>query len=255
MFESQRWNRTPSSCIIIRSVNGLLFDRTLSYISMPSKSRKLKDTDSSAFPYKDGINPTSTSLLIRIQNKEILAWSRFMELYTPLIRDWCKKPGGKLNRQDRQDATQEVFVKAAKAIKDFDIHREGRSFRAWLRVITTNVINDFLEKRAKRKDVDRLMSDSGPIKETYGLSFELSEDPNEKQVLLRQVLKSIKPQFSDRDWEILNLLVNAGKNSTEVASIMGVSGAVVRQVKSRILKRIREEYETLGIQDDLPDPM
>ena len=220
---------------------------------MQPNPRKRKDTDSSDFPYQNGINPTSTTLLIRIQNGEAVAWSRFVELYTPLIRDWCKKPGGKLNRQDRQDATQEVFIRAARAIKEFDIHREGRSFRAWLRVITTNVINDFLQRHEKRKDVDRLMSDSGPTKHSYNRAFELSEDPTEKQRLLRQMLKFVKSQFSKRDWDILELLVNAGKNSTEVAEIMGVSGAVVRQVKSRILKRIREEYKALGIDGDLPE--
>ncbi len=219
---------------------------------MPQTS-KLKDDDSSDFPYKNNIDPTSTTLLVRIQHGEAVAWSRFVELYTPLVRDWCKKPGGKMKRQDRQDATQEVFVRAARTIKDFDIHREGRSFRAWLRVITTNVINNFLEKYEKRKDVDRLMSDSGPIKESYHTPFELSEEPDEKKQLLRQMLKYVKSQYSERDWEILNLLVNAGKNSTEVAKIMGLTGAAVRQIKSRILNRIREEYEKLGIQDDLPD--
>lgn len=67
------------------------------------------------------------------------------------------------------------------------------------------------------------------------------------------MLKYVESQYSQRDWEILNLLVNAGKNSTEVAEIMDVTGAAVRQIKSRILKRIREEYEKLGIQDDLPE--
>lgn len=220
---------------------------------MPTKPHKRKDDDSSEFPYKAGINTTSTTLLVRIQNGEEVAWSRFVELYTPLVRDWCKKPGGKMKRQDRQDATQEVFIRAAKAIKDFDIHREGRSFRAWLRVITTNAINDFLEKYEKRKDVDRLTSDSGPIRESYYMPIELTEEPNEKKQLLRQMLKYVKSQCGERDWEILNLLINAGKNSTEVAEIMGMTGAAVRQIKSRILNRIRDEYEKLGIQDDLPD--
>lgn len=226
---------------------------------MPLNPHKRKDNDSSDFPYKDGINPTSTTLLIRIQNGEAVAWSRFVELYMPLIRDWCKKPGGKLNRQDRQDAAQEVFARAARAIKDFDIHREGRSFRAWLRVITTNVINNLLEKKRKRRDVDRLLSDSGPIKHPRMLSpdneFELQEEPNEKKLLLRQMLKFVKSQFSERDWEIFTLLVNAEKNSTEVAEIMGMNGPAIRKIRSRIVKRLREEYEKLGIDGDFPPAM
>lgn len=176
-----------------------------------------------------------------------------MTLYTPLRRDWCRQPGGRLNRQDRQDVVQEVFLKVGRAIKDFDVEREGRSLRAWLRVVTENTINDFLDKNERRKNVNRLMSDTGHIKRPRYEPVAIAEEPGERTLLLRQVLKIVKPQFGQRDWEIIDLLVNAEKTSTEVAEIMGMKGDAVRKIKSRILKRIREEYESLGIADDLPE--
>ena len=220
---------------------------------MVHKSRQQKDKDSSFFPYQGGINPTSTTLILRIQNGEMVAWNRFMELYTPLLRKWCRKPGGKLTRQDRQDITQDVLSKVGKAVKDFDVNREGRSLRAWLRTITQNTIADYLEKNEKRKNVSRLISDTGSIKEPYNKSFELTEEPDEKIILLRQVLKTIKPQFREEHWEVVDLFVNAEKTSTEIAEIMKMKPEAVRKIKSRILKRIRDEYESLGIKDELPD--
>ncbi len=76
------------------------------------------------------------------------------------------------------------------------------------------------------------------------------EEPDEKVILMRQVLKTIKPTFSEAHWEIINLLVFAEKNSFETAEILGMTPAAVR---SRIMKRIQEEYDSLGVEDDLSE--
>ena len=125
---------------------------------------------------------------------------------------------------------------------DFDLKREGRSFRAWLRTITQNSIVDFLEKKERRRPVSLLMADTGNFKEAFFKPFELPEnEPEEKAILIRQVLKTLKSQFSDRDWDIVNLFVNAEKTSSEVAEIMGMNGETVRRIKNKILSRIRDE--------------
>lgn len=110
-----------------------------------------RDADSSHIRYRGGDNPTSTSLLIRLKNGESQAWGTFMELYTPLIRHWCRKAKDKLQRPDRQDILQEVLGKVSKSIDKFDHAREGRFFRAWLRKITENTIIDHLNDRKRRK--------------------------------------------------------------------------------------------------------
>lgn len=214
--------------------------------------RKLSDSDSSQFPYQGGISPTSTGLIERVKGGESAAWSRFMDLYMPLVRLWCKKPGGRLNRQDRQDIAAEILAKVAKGITDFDVHRDGRSLRAWLRTITQNTIADYLETNEKRKTVNRLMSDTGHIKEPYNKPFELPEEPNEKIVLLQQVMKIVKSDVSERDWEIVNLYVIGGKTSQEVAEIMEMKPDTVRRAKNRVIARLRQEYDALGLDDEMP---
>lgn len=144
------------------------------------KLKKFNDNDSSHQRYTGPVASTSTTLLVQIRNGNPVAWSRFAGIYSPLIRHWCKKPGGKLTRTDRQDITQEVLAKVAKSIERFDETREGRSFRAWLRTITQRTIADHLEKIEKQKDVSRLMSEIGPHgacrKEPYDKPFELTEE-------------------------------------------------------------------------------
>ncbi len=221
--------------------------------------RKPSDSDSSHFKYKGGASKTSTTLLVRLKNGEEAAWERFAELYTPLIRWWCRKAKNQLSREERKDILQDVLQKVCKSIAQFDHEtREGRHFRAWLRTITKNRIIDFLEHRAKRKDVSRLMSDTGhiklpPLKPVDPL--ELEDEPSEKSILLNQMLETVRKEFSDKHWDVFTLLLVAGKDSTEVASIMGMTAPAVRKVKSRIVKRIREAYTALGLDDELPDTL
>lgn len=222
---------------------------------MPRKPKKPIDGDSTQNRLAGLPPPTSTGLLIRIRGGDPIAWTHFSKIYSPLIRYWCKKPGGKLTRADRQDITQEVLAKVSKSITGFDETREGRSFRAWLRAITQCTIADHLDRIEKQKDISRLMSDTGHIKEPYNKPFELAEEPDEKVILMRQVLKAVKPFFCDEHWEVINLLVFAEKNSSETAEILGKTPAAVRKIKSRIVKRMWTEYAALGIDDDLPEKM
>lgn len=179
-----------------------------------------------------------------------------MKLYTPLIRHWCKKPGGgTLTRQDRQDITQEVLRKVSQSVGEFDEQREGRSLRAWLRTITANAIADHLEFVEKRRGVNHLMSDTGHFKypSQKPIELEIEEEPEtEKILLLRQILKIVEPEFSKRDFEIVGLFVNAEKTSAEVAEIMDMKPDTVRRIKNRILVRIRQEYDSLGLSDEMP---
>lgn len=229
---------------------------------MPFVFHKHLDEDSSHFKYRGGDNPTSTSLLVRLKNGEPVAWENFMNLYVPLIQHWCRKAGDKLDRPDRQDILQEVLQKVHKSIGKFDHTRQGRFFRAWLRKITENTIIDHLNEWKKKKGVSQLFSDTGHIKGVIRpqhspehILFELTEEPNEKIVLLKQVLKTIRPCFSEQSWDIFNLLVIAEKPSAEVAAQMKLKPDSVRKVRSRILKRIYDEYEKLGLGDELPDDL
>lgn len=226
---------------------------------MTPRTRRATDSDSSLHRYHGNENKTSTTLLIRLKNGEAFAWERFVSLYSPLIRFWCRKSKNKLNRQERQDVLQEVLQKVHKSIDTFDHeNRLGRHFRAWLRKITENHIIDTLREKDARKEVSQLMSDTGHIKwpqKRSGEDSELQEEPTERLLLLKQVLKTIETEFSEKHRDVFNLLIVAEKDSTEVAGIMGMNAPAVRKIKSRIIKRLREEYALLGLDDELPDSL
>lgn len=214
------------------------------------------DHDSSYFQYRgeNEDNGTSASFIIRLQGRDSEAWRDFTELYVPLIRYWCRRRNV-LARPERQDILQDVLQKVSVSIGKFDHTRKERSFRGWLRRITENRIYDFLQERTKREDVSRLYSDPAH----WGISVappetleeenevDAEQEAEEHQVLLKQVLGRIKSEFREKAWDVFHLLCVAEKDSSEVAEIMKMTPAAVRKIRSRILKRIREEYAKLDI--------
>ncbi|MDD3587185.1 MAG: sigma-70 family RNA polymerase sigma factor [Thermoguttaceae bacterium] len=211
----------------------------------------MKDHDDNIFCSNDRNNiPTSTSMIFGLQNGDNESWDRFVHLYSPLISHWCKKPGGVLQRFDCEDILQNVLLKVNSAIKDFDVHREKRSLRAWLRVITRNTVTDYLKKKYQHFETNQILDDSSPFVGVTTAEQEQSEESYERSLLLHQVLDIIRSQVSDIHWEILNLFINAEKTSGEIAEIVNMKPDSVRKVKNRLIKRIRAEYNELGIDEE-----
>ena len=217
---------------------------------------KLNDNDSTYFQYREGIGRTSTEFLVQLQGQNSKAWEDFMHFYVPLIQYWCRRKNDRLTRAERQDILQDVLAKVSVAIVKFDLTREARNFRGWLRRITENRICDFLREKAKDENVVRLCSDPDhlniPIQPPEMLESADHEcEANEQCVLMKQVLDRIKSEFREKSWEVFHLLFVAERDSSEVAEMMNMKGDAVRQIRSRILKRIREEYAQLGVETDM----
>ena len=222
---------------------------------------KFSDNDSSYFRDPGSENKTSTAFLIQLQGRDGKAWQDFMELYVPLIQRWCRAKGY-LSRLERQDILLEVLRKVADSMDQFDRNRQERSFRGWLRRITENQIVDYIREKAKNQEMATLYSDPNDLHESVPTPqlFEIDDtntDPEqeagEQLILLKQVLNRIQPEFRAKSWDVFHLLFVAEKDSAEVAETMHMTSEAVRQIRSRILKRIREEYAKWGIETDLPN--
>ena len=225
----------------------------------PPNFNMLND-DSSYFAFpgvqNQGEHKTSTTFLVRLQDKDSTAWKDFTEIYVPLIKFWCRQQKGDLAHAERQDILQEVLQSVSLSIKKFNYTREERSFRGWLRRITRNQINDHFREKAKNENAARLSGDPehwnisipSPAAPELDDAVDPEEEVSEQQVLLRQILKRIKPEFREKSWEVFDLIFASEKDSSEIAEMMEMTATAVRQLRSRILKRIREEYARLGIE-------
>ena len=221
---------------------------------------KLNDSDSSYFQNRGEVNRTSTTFIARLQDRNSDAWKDFMEFYVPLIQYWCRRKKDRLTRVERQDILQDVLQRVSASIEKFDLTHEERSFRGWLRRITENRICDYLQEKAKKENTERLYSDIGieniaapfPVLSESDAATDPECEAEEQRILLKQVLNRIKSEFREKSWEVFRLLVVVGQDSSEVAQTMNMMGDAVRQIRSRILKRIREEYAKFGIEATMP---
>ncbi len=136
------------------------------------------------------------------------------------------------------DATQEAFISAYRAIKRF----RGGSFRAWLLRIVTNACYDELRRRKRRPKVS--WEEFGDLEEEANPHLVDSgpkpEDSVQQQEL-RDLLERTIAQLPDHQRTTLVLVDRMGLSYEEAAEAMGVA---LGTVKSR-LARARNEMQAL----------
>ena len=184
---------------------------------------------------------TSPSLIRRVANRDPEAWRRFTRLYGPLVFHWCRQQG--LSEHDSADVMQDVFVSVARAVAAYE-DRAGSRFRGWLWTITRNQIVTFVRKRTRQG-----MPDGGTQnwQQLLNVAESLSDDPDqftsqlELDALYRRGLELVKQEFRPRTWEIFWRNVVEDRPTGAMAEEFGVSANSVRQTRSRVLRRIRQE--------------
>jgi RNA polymerase sigma-70 factor (ECF subfamily) len=182
------------------------------------------------------------SLLQRARGNDPDAWARLYRLYLPFVRYWCSRWG--VSVQDAEDVAQEVFRAAAASLSAFRRDRPGDSFRAWLRGITRHmVLLHFRRADSRTQGVGgteallRLQEVSDPSGE---------EDPADQLgALYRRGLDLIRGDFEEQTWQAFWLTVVEGRSPTLVAPDLGLSPGAVRQARSRVLRRLKEELGEL----------
>ena len=71
----------------------------------------------------------------------------------------------------------------------------------------------------------------------------------EKAIIVNQTLDLIRPEFEDRTWQAFWRATVEGQRSGVVAEALKMTPAAVRQAKSRVLRRLREELNQLPEQE------
>jgi RNA polymerase sigma factor (sigma-70 family) len=140
------------------------------------------------------------------------------------------------------DATQEAFISAYRAIKRF----RGGSFRAWLLRIVKNACYDELRRRKRRPKVS--WDDFGEMDEEANphlVDGGAKPEESVQQQELRSVLERAIAQLPDHQRTTLVLIDRLGLSYEEAAETMGVA---LGTVKSR-LARARTQMQALLQQD------
>ncbi|NOY42554.1 MAG: sigma-70 family RNA polymerase sigma factor [Planctomycetes bacterium] len=192
---------------------------------------------------------TSGTLIRRWQGQESEAWERLTYLYFPLIYDWCRRKG--LAPEDSRDVSQNVFMSIAKCTMRFQ-HREGvNSFRGWLWGVTNNHVKYYLRQQVGQPQATggssavRRLADIAKVSETIDDAAEQADARNCEGGVLKRALELMRKDFEEPTWRAFWNTAVEGRPAADVAADLKISTNAVYLAKSRVLRRLREEFEGL----------
>lgn len=189
---------------------------------------------------------TSPSLLLRIRNQsDSHAWQTFEEIYAPVVRSFCRRRG--IQEADVDDLVQEIMIRVAKAIRQFDYDPKRGRFRSWFGRITNNRVKSFLRARATQ-----LTGRSDDI------VFDRIADPDSLsdwnvafcQKVLTVACDRIRPRFEAQTWASFELTWLKQLSAAEAADRLNLPIHTIYVNKSRVLKQLEAEVRALS--DEFP---
>ncbi len=178
---------------------------------------------------------------MRVKARDPKAWQRLADLYGPLVYHWCRSYVRQ--PEDAADVFQEVFAAVAKAVDSFLLNRNGGTFRGWLWTITRNKIHDHYRKNSQRIQATGGSHAQQRLAEVPEPSDE-SIDPthlDETVNLFHRALDLVRGEFEARTWQAFWRATVEGDSTAEIAADQGITANAVRQAKSRVLRRLRQE--------------
>jgi len=186
------------------------------------------------------VDTTSLSLLERLKLPvDQKAWSRFVQLYTPLIYSWSRQLG--LRDPDAADLVQDVFAQLVRNMPAFTYDARG-SFRSWLKTVTVNKWRDHCRRRAVRPWEVSSAQIAQATEETPELAIDEAEYC---AYLVARALELIQSEFQPTTWKACWEFVVEDRPAAEVAQMLGISENAVYLAKGRVLRRLREELAGL----------
>jgi RNA polymerase sigma-70 factor (ECF subfamily) len=188
---------------------------------------------------------TSSDLVTRLRARDAQAWSRLADLYGPLVFYWCRRSN--LQEADAADVVQNVFSAVASAIGEYQ-QRSDSNFRGWLWTITWNKINDHFRVQFRDGQAPGGSTANARLAElpAAAANYQPSEtsDPQDRtefSALLHRGLESVQAEFEPRTWQAFWRAAVEGDSTADIAAEMGITAGAVRQAKSRVLRRLRDE--------------
>lgn len=186
------------------------------------------------------MNSTSHSLLNRLKEPRgdnEASWNRFIELYTPLLHHWATRLSVPFD--ERHDLVQNTLVKLLVSISSYHRDRPG-NFRGWLLAVLRNTWIDSQRRRHPIVAGDpETLALQGPD------PLELSIDREYRQYVLSRIQALVLVDFPETTQLAFRRYVLENRPAVEVAEELGLTVNAVYLIRTRIVRRIREELAGL----------
>lgn len=168
-------------------------------------------------------------IIIRVQAGELECFSYIVDEYQqPVYRYCCRMLG---NKQDAEDAVQDVLVKAYQSIRGY---RPTVSFSAWLYRIAGNHCLNLLRRRRMQGHFLRLFrSDTAAASPEQAL----------EERLYSPALEAALGRLSLEERNLLVLRVFEEQTFLEISTILNISPNALHKRMERIKRKVRETMQ------------
>jgi RNA polymerase sigma-70 factor, ECF subfamily len=144
------------------------------------------------------------------------------------------------NNENSEDVTQEVFLKVARKIQQFD--KDHGNFSAWIWQIARNTLIDHVRSKARQPEDSASSRELDLDSYTDVHSSSLGQITSEAQDLKKvaEILKKYHPE----DQELFRMKYIAGLEYQEIAKITGRSINAITVATHRIREKVKKDiYE------------
>ncbi len=198
-------------------------------------------------PTQADSDATRASLLSRARQHDSRAWHELVDLYGPLIAHWCRRSG--LDHHASADCVQQTFMAVLRSLNGYQARKLSGSFRSWLWTIASNKIRD--HRRSGHREASGVGGSTAlqalqqvpmeELSEEVLLTDSEPADAEQLSALVARAREQIREEFAPRTWEIFSRAVVDQIPTAMVAQEFSVTPAAVRQARSRILRRLRQQ--------------
>lgn len=184
---------------------------------------------------------TRISLLERARSRDSAAWRDIVELYGPLVASWCHK--SLPDSHSVADCVQDVFASVSVSLDSFEPQHKTGSFRAWLWTVTRNKIRDQVRRTDRQTPATGGSTMLGVIQQHPDDMVQTDEPTNDIELkeLTQRALEQVRAEFEPKTWNAFWRTVVDGIATSVVADELQVTAATVRQHRSRVLRRLRQQ--------------
>lgn len=152
------------------------------------------------------------------------------------------------NREDAEDLSQEVFIKAYKALAGF---RRDSEFSTWIYRISKNTVYDYIRKNAREKTIPLSEMSAGDDSDR---EYEIPDDSGkyepERTVLRKEtesMIGSAIASLSEEHRDILIMRDIEGYSYAEIAAILSLEEGTVKSRISRARSALKKKLENKGL--------
>lgn len=183
---------------------------------------------------------TRLSLLLRIRDAaNAEAWSRFVQIYAPMIHRFGIRRG--LQDADAADLTQDVLRAVSHSIEKFEYDPETGKFRCWLLTIARYTLCRMHQLRSRQPTA----SGDSAVQEILEASPAhdpdlISWDNEYTRRTFELAAEQVRGQVEELTWLAFSKTAIEQQDPATVAAELGIKVGTVYVSKSRVLARLQK---------------